>query len=57
MPINTPKKNIPKMIFRCSEVSMAGIDLYDYQLEAVKKMKNGCILSGGVGSGKSRTAR
>lgn len=35
---------------------MAGINLYDYQLEAVKKMKNGCILCGGVGSGKSRTA-
>ena len=35
---------------------MAGINLYDYQLNAVKKMKNGCILCGGVGSGKSRTA-
>ena len=37
-------------------IIMAGIDLRDYQFEAVKKMKNGCILCGGVGSGKSRTA-
>lgn len=29
--------------------------LRDYQMEAVKKMCNGCILNGGVGSGKSRT--
>ena len=29
--------------------------LRDYQMAAVKKMKNGCILNGGVGSGKSRT--
>ena len=29
--------------------------LRDYQLEAVGKMTNGCILNGGVGSGKSRT--
>ena len=29
--------------------------LRDYQIDAVKKMKNGCILNGGVGSGKSRT--
>ena len=35
---------------------MAGITLRDYQLDAVKRMKNGCILCGGVGSGKSRTA-
>ena len=32
------------------------VALRDYQLEAIKKMKNGCILCGGVGSGKSRTA-
>lgn len=35
---------------------MAGIKLYDYQLDAVKRMKNGCILCGGVGSGKSFTS-
>ena len=29
--------------------------LYDYQMDAVKRMKIGCILNGGVGSGKSRT--
>ena len=29
--------------------------LFPYQMEAVKKMRNGCILNGGVGIGKSRT--
>lgn len=29
--------------------------LYDFQMAAVKKARNGCILNGSVGSGKSRT--
>ena len=32
------------------------VSLRDYQDVALTNMKNGCILNGGVGSGKSRTA-
>lgn len=35
---------------------MSRIILGEHQTEAIKKMKNGCILCGGVGTGKSRTA-
>lgn len=33
-----------------------GFKLRDYQLDAIDKMKTGCILNGGVGSGKSLTS-
>ena len=35
---------------------MAGVQLYDFQVDALSHMKNGCILNGDVGSGKSRTS-
>lgn len=35
---------------------MAELNLRDYQIDAIGRMKNGCILCGGVGSGKSRTS-
>lgn len=35
---------------------MNNYGLYDYQIDSLKHMHNGCILCGGVGSGKSRTS-
>lgn len=35
---------------------MAGVHLYGFQMEALSHIHNGCILNGGVGSGKSRTS-
>lgn len=35
---------------------MPKIQLRDYQLDAISRMRNGCILNGGVGSGKSITS-
>lgn len=35
---------------------MAHIDLHPHQITALEKMKNGCILNGDVGTGKSITA-
>lgn len=35
---------------------MSWIELRNYQLDAIEKLKNGNILCGGVGSGKSRTS-
>ena len=32
------------------------VNFYDYQEDAIRRMHNGCILVGGVGSGKSRTS-
>lgn len=32
------------------------VNLYSYQYDAVKRMHNGCVLVGGMGSGKSLTA-
>lgn len=33
-----------------------GVELFEHQKEALERMKNGCILCGGVGSGKSITS-
>lgn len=35
---------------------MVGVKLYDFQVDALSQIKNGCVLNGDVGSGKSRTS-
>lgn len=35
---------------------MGNVKFYSYQIDAIENMHNGCILCGGVGSGKSLTA-
>lgn len=35
---------------------MPNVELYSYQIEAIRQMHNGCVLDGAVGTGKSRTS-
>ena len=44
----------PEKKLRCNQ--MPNLELYPGQIEALKKMHNGCVLVGGTGSGKSRLA-
>lgn len=62
--IHSDSGNISKCLHgQCSTVKGYHLEyvdkqpfLYDYQMDAVKRMSDGCVLNGGVGSGKSRTS-
>ena len=45
---------------KCSPYFFSGgdlyLELYEHQKKAIERMHNGCILVGGVGSGKSLTS-
>ena len=51
----TFRKKYPSINDICAGAEIMKDFLRDYQRKAVSQMRNGCILNGGVGSGKSRT--
>lgn len=54
--LNGKRKTCNGLHFEFAEKQKNKPFLYDFQMEAVKKARNGCIFNGGVGSGKSRTS-
>lgn len=54
--LNGKRETCNGLHFEFAEKQKTKPFLYDFQMEAVKKARNGCIFNGGVGSGKSRTS-